>query len=125
VTQSWSEGTDVVYALVCLKAGSVLEVLEGAAVSQPLRDLAMAARELLHRTQAAAELSGLFARLGGEAQSQHFQEIAFFSERGAQVLMRLPEQPERALIAVGHDPEQLGLMRFQARAHVQRLREGM
>jgi hypothetical protein len=108
------------YALVCLKTGSVLEVLAPQSTSSGLEDLAAATPELF-RADASLQLSAVFARLGASSSGEAFQEIVLVSPARASAVQRLRHPPETALLAQCDDCSKLGLLLSGVRARVQQL----
>ncbi|HEX6241055.1 MAG TPA: hypothetical protein VFZ61_09180 [Polyangiales bacterium] len=100
---------EIVYARVCLRSGTLLEILDGAESSPKLVDAASAAPELF-RADAALHLGPIFTRLGSVGKHEAFQEIVLISTTGAQAVQRLASEPEVALLALCQDSGKLGLL---------------
>jgi hypothetical protein len=99
-------------ALVCLRTGSVLELLDGPSIPR-VADLANAAAAVLCSPVPRA-LAAAFVRLGSERDAASFQELSFVSSAGAHVLQQLSQ--DVALVAVSPDPDNLGAVLAAARA---------
>jgi hypothetical protein len=111
---------DVSYALVCLKTGALLELLDGRAADARMQDLAAASPELF-RAGRPTELAALFAQLGSQRAIESFQEILFVSERAIYVAQLLTTRPGVALVAASVDAGKLGLILSGVRAHTAQL----
>lgn len=110
----------ITYALVCLKTGLVLEVLQQGATppNGKLSDFASAAPELL-RADGALALGQVFSRLGSAASIENFREIVLLSPAGAHALLRMEGRPDTVVLALCSDPSKLGFMLSGLRARCQ------
>lgn len=114
------DDTDISYALVDLKSGTVLDTASGGALGQRLADLGSAAPELF-RAGAGTDFSTLFKRLGSERNGDSFQEIVLLSPTRAHVVQRVPSRPGLALVASSTDIRKVGLLLFGAHARITQL----
>ncbi len=109
MTSATSGDHEIRYALICLKTGMVLEVLDGKPSDARLEGLAQAAPELCNTSQS-AEFTLLFARLGSDGKSHKFGELALVSPDHVHVIERLRDRPNVALAALGPGGLHLGLV---------------
>jgi hypothetical protein len=120
VSAALEQDGEIYYALVCLKTGAVLGVLDDSALSDRMRTLATAAPELFGAASK-TDLSPLFARIGSEHCDDAFHEVILVSATSAHIVQRLRKLPDVALMAISTDAGQLGLMLSGMRARVLQL----
>ncbi len=100
---------EVTYALICLRTGVVLQVLDGKPSNARLEGLAQAAPELCNSNET-ADFSLLFARIGSDGRSSHFSEHTLVSPDCVHVIERLRDRPDVALVALGPGAVHLGIV---------------
>jgi hypothetical protein len=98
----------VLYALVCLKTGMILESFDQASRNPALQDFAAALPEIFGAA-GSANFGAMFARVGSEG-SETFREVVLVSSGHVRVMERVVDQPGVALVAVAPRTQPLGLV---------------
>ncbi|MCB9594776.1 MAG: hypothetical protein H6719_18795 [Sandaracinaceae bacterium] len=108
-------------ALIHVRRGEILEVIEGGGPSERLEGFAAAVPEIFATDRISWEL--VFGQVRPEAGTLGLEDLVLVSEGYVHVAARLPEEPLLALLTVAPREGAVGLILASARARLESVRE--